>query len=92
MDPLVTAISRIIKEQQSIIGPVALDQAKKVNGLQVSSVDDVKITGNKRQVLGSLVDTYAKLFGKASIAVCKEAFEPMADKIPTGEIPDVLKN
>lgn len=92
MDPYVQAIRRIIKEQQSIIGPIAVDQAKKVSGLQVSSADDVKIIGNKKQVLGSLVDTYAQIFGKASIAVCKEAFASLADKIPTGEVPDVLKN
>lgn len=92
MDPYVQAISRIIKEQQSIIGPVALDQANKVTGLQVEGVDDVKIVGNKKEVLGNLVNQYAKLFGKASVEVCKEAFEPYLDKIPAAEVPDILKN
>lgn len=90
MDPYVEAISRIIKEQQSIIGPVALDQAKKVAGLEVGS--DVKITGNKKAVLESLVNQFAKLFGQASVEVCKEAFEPFSDKIPAADIPDILKN
>lgn len=92
MDPYILAVSRIIKEQQSIIGPIALDQAKKVAGLQVGGVDDIKITGNKKDVLGNLVNQYAKLFGKASVEICKEAFEPFTDKIPATEIPDVLKN
>lgn len=92
MDPYITLVSRIIKEQQSIIGPIALDQAKKVSGLQVSSVDDVKISGNKKEVLGNLVTQYSKLFGKASVAVCKEAFEPLSDKIPPADVPDILKN
>lgn len=92
MDSYAEAVSRIIKEQQSIIGPVALDQAKKVAGLEVSGVDDIKVTGNKKQVLGNLVNQYSKLFGKASIEVCKEAFEPYLDKIPTSEVPDILKN
>lgn len=92
MDPFVGAISRIIKEQQAIIGPVALEQAKKVVGLQVMGADDVKIMGNKKAVLDSLVKQYAKLFGKTSIEVCKEAFGPYLDKIPTAEIPDVLRN
>lgn len=92
MDPYVGAVSRIIKEQQSIIGPVALDQAKKVTGLEVGGVDDVKITGNKKEVLGNLVNQYEKLFGKASVEVCKEAFEPFSDKIPSSDIPDILKN
>ena len=92
MDPVAQAISRIIKEQQAIIGPVALDQAKKVDGLQLGGADDVKITGNKKEVLGNLVNQYSKLFGKASIEVCKEAFEPYFAKIPSADIPDILKN
>lgn len=92
MDPYVQAITRIIKEQQSIVGPIALDQAKKVSGLTVTSADDVKISGNKKEVLGALVNQYSKLFGKASVAVCKEAFAPVKDKIPTEDTPDILKN
>lgn len=92
MDPYVEAVSRIIKEQQSIIGPVAIDQANKVTGLSVGAGEDVKITGSKKDVLGNLVDQYSKLFGKASIEVCKEAFEPFSNKIPSSDIPDILKN
>ena len=86
------AISNIIKEQQAIIGPIALDQAKKVSGLEVSSTDDVKIFGNKKEVLSALANQYSKLFGKASVEVCKEAFEPYSDKIPATDVPDILKN
>lgn len=92
MDAFSEAVSRIIKEQQSIIGPVALEQAKKVAGLEVSGVDDIKIKGNKKQVLENLVNQYAKLFGRASVEVCKEAFQPFTNKIPTSEIPEILKN
>ena len=92
MDPFLEAVSRIIKEQQSIIGPVAIDQANKVTGLQVGGADDVKITGNKKEVLNNLVNQYAKLFGRASVEVCKEAFSAVADKINSSEVPDILKN
>lgn len=92
MDPVAQAISRIIKEQTAIIGPIALDQAKKVSGLDVSSIDNVVIAGNKKEVLENLVNQYAKLFGKASIEVCKEAFASFSDKIPVGDVPDILKN
>ena len=92
MDPYIQAVSRIIKEQEAIIGPVALDQAKKVSGLQVESSDEIKIAGNKKEVLTNLVNQYAKLFGRASIEVCKEAFSIFADKIPATEVPDILKN
>lgn len=92
MDPVAQAASKIIKEQQAIIGPIALDQAKKVSGLTVTSADDVKITGNKRETLGNLVKQFEKLFGKASVQVCKDAFEPFSSKIPVADIPDILKN
>lgn len=92
MDPYAQAVSRIIKEQEAIIGPIALDQAKKVSGLEVKTEDDIKVVGNKKEVLGNLVNQYSKLFGKASIEVCKEAFSALADKIPQNDVPDILKN
>lgn len=91
MDAFTAAINNIIKEQQSIIGPIALDQAKKVSGLEVNGTD-IKIAGNKKEVLGNLVDQYEKLFGQASVEVCKEAFSSFADKIPVTDVPDILKN
>ena len=92
MDPYAQGISRIIKEQEAIIGPIALDQAKKVPGLEVGGNDDVKIPGNKKEVLTNLVNQYAKLFGRASVEVCKEAFSTVSEKIPSNDIPDILKN
>lgn len=92
MDTYAQVISKIIKEQQTLIGPIALDPAKRVQGLQVSSADDVKVTGNGKEVLGGLVNEYAKIFGKASIEVCKEAFAPYRSKLPQDGIPEILKN
>lgn len=92
MDPIAQAISKIIKEQQAVIGPLALDQAKKVEGLQITSVEDIKITGKGKDALNRLVNQYSKLFGHASVEVCKEAFAPFSSKIPPNEIPDILKS
>ncbi len=92
MDPVAQAASKIIKEQQAIIGPIALDQAKKVAGMQVSSSDDVKITGSKKQALEGLVRQFEKLFGKASVQVCKDAFAPFSEKIPAADVPEILKS
>ncbi len=86
------AASKIIKEQQAIIGSVALDQAKKVSGFMITSAEDVKVTGNKKQALESLVKQFEKLFGKASVQVCRDAFEPFSQKIAQTDIPDILKN
>ena len=92
MAPVAQAASKIIKEQQAIIGPVALDQAKRVAGWTIASVDDVKVTGDKKQALEGLVKQFEKLFGRASVQVCKDAFSTYAEKIPSSEIPDILKN
>ena len=93
MDPVAQAVSRIIKEQQAIIGPVALEQAQKVDGLTIDwSKHEITVFGNTKEVLGNLVNQYAKLFGKASVEVCKEAIEPISDKIPQNDLPDILKN
>ncbi len=91
MDVYAQAASRIIKEQQAIIGPIALDQARHVSGLEASTADDVKIVGKGKDVLTNLVNQYAKIFGKASVEVCKEAFAPMAEKMSENDIPEILK-
>lgn len=91
MDPVAQAASKIIKEQQAIIGPVALDQAKKVAGLSING-EDIKVIGNKKETLEHLVKQFEKLFGKASVQVCKEAFSAYAEKIAPSDIPDILKN
>lgn len=91
MDMFSEVARQIIKEQQSIIGPIALDQAKQVTGLEVGQ-DDIKVVGNGKEVLGNLVNQYAKLFGKTSVEVCKEAFRPYSDKIPQTDVPEILKS
>ena len=85
-------ISQIIKYQEEIIGPVALEQAKKISGLEVNTSDNVKITGNAKDILGHLVEQYSRLFGRASIEVCKEAVGSLSDKISQKDLPDILKS
>lgn len=92
MDPYTEGINKIIKEQQAVIGPLAIDQAKKVAGLEIESTGGIKIVGDKKEILNNLVNQYAKLFGQASVEICKEAFSSFSDKIPATEIPDILKN
>lgn len=84
-------ISKIIQEQQSIIGPIALEQARKVTGLRVESVDDITITGDEKQVLSNLVTEYEKLFGRASIEVCRDAVKEVKPPIPNDELPQILR-
>lgn len=92
MDIYAEIVDRIIKEQQSIIGPLALDQARKVEGVLVSEDNQIKIQGNGKQILEHLVSQYEKFFGKASIEVCRDALSPIKDKLTTIDLPEVLKN
>lgn len=87
MDIFAQAVSKIIKEQEGIIGPVALEQAKKVPGLKVNG--DVTIEGNKTEVLGKLVEQYQHLFGQTSVEVCKEAVRGL--QLPAESVPALLK-
>lgn len=92
MDVFEQAAVKIIKEQQNIIGPIALEQAKNVKGLSVSSEDQsISLSGDKSDVLGRLVSQYKELFGQISIEVCKDAIRPLISKMPPQEVPELLK-
>ncbi len=92
MNPLNQAVSLIIKEQQQIIGPLAIDQAKKVPGITVISPQEVQLTGDGKTILTNLVNEYSKIFGQASIQVCKEALAPVIDKLSPNDLPDIFKS
>jgi hypothetical protein len=84
-------ITKIIQEQETIIGPIAFDEARKVAGLSIGSNGDVKITGNSKDVLGHLVEQYEHLFGRASVEVCKDAIKEVSPTPAPEELPDILK-
>ena len=91
MDQLVLAAQQIIKAQQSVIGPIALDQLRHVSGLTVDTPNDVTIPGNPKKILAELVDKYAEFFGQASVEVCKDAVREVTPPIPSSDLPDILK-
>ena len=90
MDIFAKLAEKIIQEQENIIGPVAVEQARKVEGLEVGSNKDVKIVGDAKNVLENLVNQYEKLFGRASIEVCREAVKGLVSQIPQDQIPSIL--
>lgn len=84
--------ANIIKEQESIIGPVAWEQAGKVSGLRVDiQAHSVNIEGNSKEVLEKLVAQYENLFGPASREVCRDAVRPLLSQVSEEEVPSVLK-
>lgn len=93
MNNLAALASRIIKEQELVIGPLAWNEAKKVSGLTV--VDQysaqVDIANNAPEVVDRLVAQYERLFGRASHEVCREAAAPFLAHMSPTEIPSSLR-
>lgn len=83
---------RIIKEQELVIGPVAWEEAKKVEGLSVNQqTGEVTITGDPKEILNRLVAQYSRLFGQVSREVCKEAVQDLVVELSADEIPSSLQ-
>jgi hypothetical protein len=88
-DPYLLFVQAIIKQQESIIGPLAWSEAKKVSGLNVTN-DKIAISGNGKTVLESLVNQYETLFGQASVEVCKDAVKRFLPQVDKQAIPRIL--
>ena len=85
--------TQIIKEQELIIGPVAWEEAKRVPGIHVSDErkEDVIVeNGDKKEVVNKLVHQYDRLFGRASLEVCKSAVSNIIVRMPPSEVPSSL--
>jgi len=92
MDIFAQIAEKIIKEQETIIGPVALEQARKVSGLTINwDKHEVKLEGDKKEIVEKLVEQYEYLFGQASVEVCKDAAKGLLPKIPHYQMPQMLK-
>lgn len=84
---------RIIKEQELIIGPVAWEEAKKVQGFKIIDQDNgtVSFDGNPQDVLDKLVAQYSRLFGQVSKEVCRQAVQDLIAELPQGDVPGSLQ-
>lgn len=82
---------RIIKAQERVIGPLAVEQARKVSGLTLDWPNEkVSINLDSKIVLDNLVKNYEHLFGQASVEVCKDAVKNVIDEVPRDQLPPVL--
>lgn len=84
-------IVKIIREQEKIIGPLAVEEANKVPGLVYDpNTNKVDTVGNANTIIDHLIEQYKKLFGQASVEVCKDAAIDLITKIPEGNRPSML--
>ena len=93
MDTFAKISSRIIKEQELIIGPVAWDEARKVSGLNVVDPKNgsIELVGDGKTTVDLLVSRYVRLFGKTSQEVCKDAVQDLLGDLKPEEVPMALK-
>ena len=92
MDIFGKIAEKIIEEQEKIIGPIALEQARKVQGLSVNmQKQEVKFIGDEKQIIESLIEQYKHLFGQASVEVCKDAARSFITQLPKDQIPSQLQ-
>jgi hypothetical protein len=85
-------VKAIVREQEGIIGPLALDQANTVSGLKISNNgDSIEIQGNVEEVISQLVRTYESLFGEVSVDACKESVKRILSEIGKQNIPAFLQ-
>lgn len=92
MDIFAQLTEKIIQEQESVIGPIALEQARKVPGLTINwDKHEVVLQGNEKDILDQLVNNYKHLFGQASVEVCRDAVKGLVKKAPAEKIPAQLQ-
>lgn len=92
MDIFAQIAEKIIREQEGIIGPVALEQASKVPGLTLNWLKhEVVLVGDKKEIVEKLVEQYEHLFGQASVEVCKDAVKGLISTIPQNQMPQFLQ-
>lgn len=91
MNKYTQAAEVIIDEQTLVIGPLARDLAKKVQGLSFIADSHLDIVGEPKDVLEQLVSEYSKLFGRASVEVSKDAMRRQSLSFSPEELPDILK-
>jgi hypothetical protein len=84
---------RIIKEQESVIGPLAWDEARKVQGLHIidQKTGAVAVDKEEKETVDRLVSQYDRLFGQASREVSRAAVHSLVADLLPEEVPSTLR-
>jgi hypothetical protein len=92
MDVFSQIATKIIEQQELIIGPVAVQQAEHVEGLSVDwAKHEVQISGDKSTTIDQLVKQFEDLFGKVAVEASKEATSQLVPQIPEDKVPKSLR-
>ena len=92
MDVYAQIAAKIIQQQETIIGPVAVQQAQQVKGMSVDwKSHTVSIQGDEKQAVEELVEAYKELFGQIAVEVSKEAVVAIASQLKPEQLPELLR-
>jgi len=93
MDTYALIAEKIIERQESIIGPVAIEQAAQVKGLLIDwKARKVSIAdSDEAHIIDELVQVYQALFGQISVEVSKEAAHSLISQLKPDQLPSSLK-
>ncbi|HEV8052887.1 MAG TPA: hypothetical protein VGP47_10365 [Parachlamydiaceae bacterium] len=86
--------TKIIREQELVVGPIAWDQADMVNGLQIIDKNTGEVSLDEIDainVVDRLVKQYESLFGRASREFCKDAVSGLLAELSPSEVPSTLR-
>lgn len=85
-------VAKIIQQQESIIGPIAIEQAKRVAELRVDWPEhQVDFTGDPQAAIDHLVEQYKELFGQIAVEACKDAAGRLITQLPAEKQPHSLQ-
>jgi hypothetical protein len=83
---------KIIEQQETIIGPIAVEQAKLVKEIKVDwPQHTVVLSGNPQDAVDDLVEQYKELFGQIAVETCREAVATLLSQLPADQQPSSLK-
>jgi hypothetical protein len=83
---------KIIEQQEAIIGPIAVEQAKQVGQLKIDwPQHDVDISGDPQSAIDKLVEQYKDLFGQIAVETCKDAASRYLAQLTPEQLPKSLK-
>jgi hypothetical protein len=92
MDVYSQIVQSIIRHQEAIIGPLAVEQAQQIRDLHVQwDKHEVTIDGDPIKVIDNLVQAYKQLFGQISVEVSKEAASTLLGRLQADRLPQTLR-
>jgi len=85
--------TKIVADQETIIGPIAIERAQLIKELDIDwSKHQISVNSkNGQSVIDRLVETYKVLFGQIAVETCKEAASKLIDQLPPEQKPESLR-